>query len=157
MAAPTFTYQYGQNPRIDYPRLLIGDTAELDEDGERAYVFADEEIAAAYIIVGKVYQSGMLYSGSAGRSSLPVSSVSYYRVAAMLLEAAAGQQSQLAGITKLLDVSIDPGKTAAACRAQAQSWRTQDDESGAFAIIEQVTTPFSFFDRVRAEWQRSIA
>ncbi len=145
-----FTYQFGANPTIDYPRLLIGDT--VDEN----HIFEDSEIQAAYSIAQNVWQSSMLYSGTMGRY-LPATPVSYLRTASILLEGLAANRSRLLAVTKLLDVTLAADgiqRTASALREQAQCYRDMDDNSGAFAIAEQVTTCFSFRDRYYKQIQR---
>jgi hypothetical protein len=146
-----FTYQYGANPQIDFPRLLISDTQEV------GHVFEDSEITMAYAICTSTFQSSMFYSGTAGQT-LPTANVSYLRVAALLLESLASNRARLGGITKLLDVGgIDLGKAASELRAQAKSWREVDDESGAFCIIEQCPTTWAFTQRFFAQVQRQAA
>lgn len=145
-----FTYTYGSNPEIDFPRLLIGDTVE------EGYIFDDREIAAMYRIQQSQFQSAMLYSGGMG-SNLPASPVSYLRVAALLLDSLASAKARLAGVTKLLDVSLDIGRTQKALREQAATWREVDDESGAFVMIEQCNTSFGFIQRYNSQIQRQCA
>lgn len=142
-----FTYTYGANMQIDAVRMLIGDTT-CDN-----HIFEDAEIMAAYTIQQSQFQSGMRYSGAAG-ANLPSTPVSYLRVAALLLDCLASSRSRLGGITKLLDVSLDPGKVASSLRDQAERWREVDDNSGAMVIIEQVHTSFGFMDRFVRQIQR---
>lgn len=144
------TYQYGANPSIDYPRLLIADTDTTNP------IFQDSEITAAYSIVAAQYQSGMFYSGTTG-ANLPATPVSYLRVAALLLDALASNNSRLSGAVKILDVQLDIGKAAQAIRDQANSYRATDDDAGAFAIIEQVNNEWSFIDRFWKTVQRQAA
>lgn len=146
----SFSYQSGNNPRIDYIRLLVGDTVS------ESHIWEDEEIEAAYGIQGSIIQSGMFYSGTAKRV-LPSSAVSYYRVAAVLLDGLASSRSRLASVVKLLDVMLSADtatSTARALRERAKELREIDDESGSFAIIEQTTTCFSFRDRFLRQVQR---
>jgi hypothetical protein len=148
-----FTYQFGSNPTIDYPRLLVGDT-ECEN-----HIFEDSEISAFYAIQAAQFQSGMRYSGSAG-SNLPSTPVSYLRVAALMLDALASSRSRLLSVTKLLDVTLAADgsqKTAASLREQARQWREIDDNSGAFVIIEQCTTSFGFLQRFYSQVQRQNA
>lgn len=148
----SFTYDLENNPLIAYVRLLISDT-----DSANA-IFSDEEITAAHRIQSSTFQSGMFYSSSAaGRATLPSSPVSYLRVAALLLDALASNKARLSGVTKLLDVSLNVEKSAVALREQAQQYRTVDDESGAFVIIEQCTTGWTFLDRFYKTIQRQTA
>lgn len=142
-----FTYNFGANPPIDYPRLLISDTQDLN------HVFEDSEIMAAYLIQASTWQSGMFFSANGG-TYLPQTPVSYFRVAALLLDAIASNKSRLSSITQLLDVKLDPSKAAKALHDQAEAYREVDDNSGAFAIIEQVNDQFSFRERWWKQWQR---
>lgn len=144
-----FTYQFGANPGIDFPRMLIGDTQDTD------HIFEDSEIQSAYVIQAAQFQSSMLYSGGAGQN-LPSSPVSYLRVAALLLDALASSKARLI-VSKLLDATITPAQTAKALHDQAQAWREVEDNSGAFCIIEQCTTSFNFLSRFYAQVQRQNA
>ena len=146
----SFTYNLGANPVVDYPRLLIGDTQDQN------HIFEDEEIASATALQAATFQSSMLYSGPGGRS-LPSQPVSYLRVAALLLDCLASSRSRLAGVTKLLDATVDIGKASDSLRKQAQQWREVDDNSGAFMIIEQCPTSFGFMDRFYKQVQRQNA
>lgn len=149
-----FTYQFGANPQIDFPRMLIGDTA--DEN----HIFEDSEIMAAYTICQSQFQSSMMWSGSASAgSNLPSTPVSYLRVAALLLDCLASSKSRMmGGISKLLDVSLfDASRSASQLRDQARSWREVDDDAGAFVLIEQCTTSFGFLQRFYSQVQRQSA
>ncbi len=144
-----FTYQLGNNPTIDFPRMLIGDTNSTN------HIFEDEEIQSAYKIQAAQFQSSMLYSGGAGQN-LPSSPVSYLRVAALLLDALASSKARLL-VSKLLDATITPAQTAKALHDQAQAWRDVEDNSGAFMIIESCHTSFGFLDRFYKVIQRQNA
>jgi hypothetical protein len=147
----SFTYDFDNGPATAYVRLLISDT-----DSANA-IFSDEEITAAYRIQASTFQSSMRYPTGTSGATLPSSPVSYLRVAALLLDAIAANKSRLGSITQLLDVKLSPEKAAAALREQAQQYRTVDDESGAFMIIEQCTTSFTFRDRFYKTIQRQAA
>ncbi len=142
-----FTYAYGANPVIDYPRMLIADTECTN------HIFEDSEIMAFYVIQSAQFQSSMLYSFGQGQN-LPMPPVSYLRVAALMLMAIAGSQSRLR-ITKLLDVSLSPDKAAQSLRDQANQWLEMDDNAGAFVIIEQVKNGWDFQDRFWKQMQRT--
>lgn len=144
-----FTYQFGANPRIDYVRLLIGDTQCEN------HIFEDAEIESFHQINRLQFQSGMFYSGSMGKN-LPDPPTSYLRAAAMALDAIAGSRSRMGGVTKLLDVTLDIGKVASSLRDQANQWREIDDNSGAFMIIEQCTTSWGFLQRFYSQIQRQV-
>lgn len=147
-----FTYNScdGTNDRIDFIRLLIFDTQLLN------HIFEDSEILAGYTIQQATFQSGMFYSGSAGRM-LPATPVSYLRVAALLLDAVAANKSRLASIKQLLDAKLDSSDAAIQLRATAKEYREVEDNSGAFMIIEQVHRDggWSFRDRFWATVQRA--
>jgi len=150
----SFSYQFGSNPQIDYPRQLIGDTQQFAADGStRAYVFEDSEIVAAYGIQQAMFQSSMFYS-DAGGQNLPSGPVSYLRVAALLLDCIAANKSRLSSVGSLLDVKLNVDKTADALRKQAQEYRDIEDNAGAFVIIEQCSTQWSFLDRFWKQVQR---
>ena len=144
-----FSYDLTGNPIVSFPRLLIGDTADLN------HIFEDEEITAAYTIQAAQFQSGMLWSGSQGQN-LPASPVSYLRVAALLLKALAGNKARMM-VSRLLDANLTPAQTAKALRDQANDWLEQDDNAGAFIILEQCTTGWSFLDRFYRQVQRQTA
>ena len=150
----SFSYNFGANPPIDYPRLLCSDTVQNDPaTGQRVYAFADQEIQAATQIEMQVWQSGQFFSPPAGVGALNNPPYPWRRIAATLLDALAANQARLQIIAKLLDVTINP-KAADAMRAQAAALREADDNSGAFIIIEQVNDVFSFRDRFWKQVQR---
>lgn len=142
-----FTYDFDSDPAISYVRLLISDTDSAQQ------VFQDAEITAAFTIQQSQFQSGMFFSPPAGRD-LPASPLSYLRVAALLLDAMAVNSAKLAVFTRILDVEMKPADAAKALREQAASYRTTDDESGAFMIIEQVNNGWSLRDRYWNQVQR---
>jgi len=148
-----FTYQYGANPPIDYPRLLCSDTVQTDAQGNRVYAFEDSEIQAATAIELAVFQSSQFYTPPVGLSSLATPPVPWRRIAATLLDSLAANQARLQIIAKLLDVTINP-RASESMAAQAKALRDADDNSGAFVIVEQVNDAFSFRDRYWKEVQR---
>lgn len=145
-----FTYQYGANPTIDFPRLLISDTQ--DEN----HVFEDSEIMAFYQIQAAQFQSSMFWSFNAG-ANLPATPVSYLRVAALALDSIASNKSRLSSIIQLMDIKLSPDKAAQALRDQAATYRETEDNAGAFMVIEQVTTTWSFAQRFWSQWMRQQA
>jgi hypothetical protein len=152
----SFSYQFGLNPPIDYPRMLIADTQQYAPNSSTpAYIFADQEIQAMTLIVQNVFQSSMLFDPpmSAQISQPPVP---YLRIAAYLLRAAAANPAKLAGISALLDLKLSMDKSADALNALADKWLDMDDNTGAFYIIEQVNDPASFRDRFWKEIQRQV-
>src|SRR5580704_6477711 len=140
---PTFSYNGGANPPIDYPRLLCYDTNEFLADGvTRAYMFSDQEIMAAAAINQGIWQSSMFYTQPTGLPNLPSSPSNYFRQAATLLFSFASNRARLASIKQLLDAKLDASDAAIQMRAQAQAYLDMDNESGAFVIIEMVQDKF---------------
>lgn len=146
----SFSYQFGANPPIDWPRLLISDTTDTN------HIFEDSEITAATVISQQVYQSAQFYSGTQF-ATLPTTPVDYYRVAALLLDSIAANKSRLASITQLLDVKLAPEAAAKSLRDQAAAYRELSDNSGAFAVIEQVHNMWTFKERFFKQAQRLAA
>jgi hypothetical protein len=142
-----WTYNDGNNPLIDYPRLLVADTNPAKP------IFTDGEIMSAYAINTATFQSSQYFSGPAGRN-LPPTPTNYFRCAALLLKALAANKGRLAGIIQLLDVKLNLKMAADALRQSADDYLEMDDNSGAFFIAEQVTTVWGFYDRFWSQWQR---
>ncbi len=154
----SWSYESGNNPAIDYPRLLIADTDPVQP------IFQDEEILAVEQIVRQPFQSGMFFStpngpvgGGTLGTALPQLPIPYYRVAAILLNSIAANKARLSSIMQLLDVKLDPSKAAKALQDQAKAYLDLDDNSGAFMIIEQINNDWSFRDRFWKQWQRQSA
>jgi hypothetical protein len=135
-----FTYQFGANPQIDYPRLLIGDTDSTNQ------VFQDSEILAAYNIIPTFFITPNAGNGQAAGGNF--TAVSYYRVAAILLDALAGMKSRLAAQLKVLDIELNVTDAARELRATAKEYRDIEDHSGAFAIVEMVPNNYAAYERV---------
>ena len=151
----SFSYDLTNNPQIANVRLLVADT------DYNAPIFQDEEITAATNIVLSTFLTGQFYStpngplgGGALGVSLPSAPIPYYRIAAVLLYTIAGNKARLASVMQLLDVKLDASKASKALQDQAAAYIKLDEESGAFAIIEQVNDQFSFRDRFWKQWQR---
>ena len=142
------TYSGGANPSIDYVRLLVADT------NTAAPIFQDSEITAAMSINQAVGQSSMFYRYSCLSQSLPQAPPHYLRAAALLLTSLAGNSARLASVVGLLDVKLNAAAASTALLATAQRYLDMDDNSGAFAIAEQVNTVWSFRDRWLAMLQR---
>lgn len=137
---PSYTYAYGANPPIDFPRLLVSDT-----DVANNPIFADEEIMAASSICSMacaVYPAW----GAAGFSQ-QFGSASPRQVAATLLDSLAANTARLAAMLKVLDVQMDSSKAASALMAQAAALRAADENSSGFAIAEQVLDKFTAVER----------
>jgi hypothetical protein len=141
-----FTYTPGTP--IFYVRLLIPDT---NSDNP---IFQDDEIQGFMQINQQIWQSSMYYSYQGGRLQLPFTPSNFLRAAALALNSLAGNAARLAAVTGLLDVKLNPAAAATALKAQAQAYLDMDDNSGAFAIAEQVTTVWAFRDRWLAQLQR---
>lgn len=151
----SFSYNYGANPPIDIPRLLIADTVDTPSFPA---IFQDQEILTIEnVVVPAVWQSSMFWSGTSGQPVLPSTPVNYLRTAAYLLNCIASNKARLASIKQLLDVKLDSSDAAIQLRAQAQAWMDIDDNSMAFVIIEQVNDSWSFVQRFWAQWQRTAS
>lgn len=153
----SFSYGAGTNPPIDYPRLLVSDTVANAADGSRLYVFEDSEILAAAQITAGVWQSSQFFSGVDGVAALPTTPSNYLRTAATLLFSLSANNARLAAIKQILDVRVDATDAAEQMRKTAQSYLDLDDNSGAFAIVEMVSSDFSFRDRFWKQVQRQSA
>jgi len=154
LLAMGFSYQFGANPPIDYPRLLISDTQQFAPDGiTPIFIFDDQEIVAATNIQALQFQSSQFYSFQSGRN-LPTSPVSYLRIAALLLDAVSANKARLSSIKQMLDIRLDSSDAAIQLRETAKEYREVDDDSGAFVIIEQVNNYWSFSDRFWKQVQR---
>lgn len=140
-----FTYQYGANPTIDYPRLLLGDTVSVGHIWEDSEILAGYSIDVAYAIAPLTGQAPMNYGGSPA---------SYRRIAATLLDGLAANRSRLAGALQVLDIKLDLGKAAQELREQAKSYRETEDNAGHFAITEMVNDPQQARERVWKQFLR---
>lgn len=141
-----FTYIYGTP--IFYVRILIPDT------NSAAPIFQDDEIQGLMDINSMTWQSSMYYAYQSGAVQLPQTPSNYLRAAALGLRAIAGNTARLGMIGSLLDVKLNAAAAAAALNKQADSYMEMDDNSGAMAIAEQVTTVWAFRDRWLAMLQR---
>lgn len=155
----TFSYTPELRDPLSMVRMLIADTQEFAADGTTpAFVFSDDEIAQAFALQASLLTVHVIGGGFGGVNAFPQAypplPVSPLRAAALLMDALASNQARLQSVTKLLDVSLSP-LTAKDMRAQADAWRKLDDESGAFLVVEQVTTTFAFRDRWFGQWARN--
>ena len=141
-----FTYIYGTP--IFYVRLLIPDTNSATP------IFQDDEIQGFMDINTFTWQSSMFSAYQSGNQQLPLTPSNFLRAAALALNTIAGNTARLGVISSLLDVKISGPQAAAALKAQADAYLAMDDNSGAFAIAEQVTTVWAFPDRWLAMLQR---
>jgi hypothetical protein len=78
---------------------------------------------------------------------------SYYRAAALLLDALAANKALLSSVTKLLDVSLSPDKAAIQLRTTADDYRDIAANDGSFAIAEMVVNQFSERERL---WKQML-
>ena len=85
---------------------------------------------------------------------MPQAPSNYFRAAAVALNTLAGNAARMAGVIGLLDVKLNNAAAAKALQEQAQRYLDMDDNSGAFAIAEQISTPWNFRDRWIAQIQR---
>ena len=146
--AGTFSYQYGANPPIDYPRMMISDTQQYLPDGVTpGYVFADQEIMAAVQIEASTFQTAQFYSPPQGQYLPQGVVMPWRRIAATLLDCMAANKAKLSSIKRILDVQLDSSDAAKWLQEQAKIYRDTDDNSGAIFIIEQVNNEWSLFQR----------
>lgn len=145
---PTYTYQYGANPTIDYPRLIIADTDVVNNP-----VFADEEI----LMAGQIDTIAVFPMVGPAGFSRTFGTPSPRRVAATLLDSLASNTSRLAAVLKVLDVQMDSSKAADQLRAQAKALRDIELNSGAFAIVEMSYNDFTDRERVEKQFLRLFA
>ena len=141
------SFSYTPGTPIFYVRLLIADTASPG-------IFSDEEITGAMQINAMMWQSSMYYAYQAGSVTLPSTPSNFLRTAALLLNSLASNSARLAAVTQLLDVHLSPAAATKALQDTAQRYLDMDDNSGAFAIAEQVTTVWTFRDRWISMLQR---
>jgi hypothetical protein len=153
----TYTYNdcAGTNFPIDYVRLLIPDTGGNTNLPNNGFIFSDQEILAfLQVNLLQGWQSSMFWSGLAGRF-LPTYPSSFFHAAALALNSLAGNQARLMLIAQLLDVRPqNVAQVVSAIQAVAQRYLDMDDNSGAFAIAEQVQTSWNFIDRYWSQVQR---
>lgn len=138
----SFSYQFGANPQIDAPRLLIADTDVLRP------IFQDEEILLTYTITQTPYfpavSTDVRYTNA---------QPSYRFVAAALLEVLAANKARLSAALEVLDIRIDPSKAATELRKTAEAMRDAERNSGAFGIAELFYDQFTGRERL---WKQLI-
>ncbi len=144
---PTYTYQYGANPTIDYPRLLIPDTDV--SGGATTALFADEEIMMAYNVSTLAV---FVAPNSGGIAAVIPGTPSYRWVAASLQDVLAGSSARLGRMLKALDIQVDTRQASADLRASAEALRDQERNSGSFGIAEMCTNQFT----MRERWYKQI-
>jgi len=133
------TYQFGANPPIDYPRMLIADTGPN-------FIFQDLEIQSAYNII-PVFT--LVPNSGGGQFAQPASVQPSYRfVAAVLLRSLASNKARLAAQLKALDINMNTQVAAQELRASAKDFEDSENNSGAFAIAEMVPNNYAAYERV---------
>jgi hypothetical protein len=142
----SFSYQFGANPQIDYPRLMVGDTDSTKP------IFDDLEILSAYQI-----DQAVCFPAVSTLVSQTWGTPSYRRAAAVLLDALAANKARLSAALEVLDIKIDAGKAAIQLRASAQQLRDTEADSGIFAIAEQYNDQFSGRERIWKQLLRIYA
>jgi hypothetical protein len=130
-----FTYQGGNNPSIDYPRLLIADTDSSNP------IFQDSEILAASQICSFVIS----VPGNGNYASSYTPDPRY--VAATLLESLASNAARLGNALTVLDIKIDTKQAAADLRATARVMRDAVDNAPGFMVAEWVNDQFGARER----------
>ena len=155
MATYTYNGCNGTQNNIDFVRLLIPDTGGNTALPNNGFVFSDQEITAfGNINQLQGWQSSMFWS-YVGGTFIPPLPVNYFRAAALALNTLAGNQSRLLTISQLLDVKVQNiAQVVSAMQAVAKQYLDMDDNSGAFAIAEQVQTSWNFIDRYWSQVQR---
>jgi len=118
-------------------RLLVGDTVEA------GHIWEDAEINA----VIQMESSQGLYVGLTGYTVVPPQVYSTRRAAAALLDSLAGNQARLVTSLEVLDIKLNLKDGSKALRDQAESLRTTEAESGAFAMAEMVQDSFTLRQR----------
>ena len=142
----SFSYQFGANPTIDWPRLLISDTTEFAADGiTRVYIFEDAEISTVYTMI-----QGFAITGKGTFQRTP----SARFVAATLLDSLASDRARLGGALRVLDIEVDLGKASQALRDQAKALRDAENNDGSFAITEVGWDQFARKERLWAQIER---
>ncbi len=136
----SFTYDFTAAPDISTVRLLVSDTDAAHP------IFQDVEVTAAL----NVESSQGVIVGLTGYSpSIPVSQIySYRRSAALLLNALAANKARLASALKVLDISVDSTKAAAALQQLAKDYIDQEASAGYFSVAEMVQDSFSMRERL---------
>jgi hypothetical protein len=143
----TMSFSYVPGTSVFYIRSIIPDTLAPG-------IFSDEEITGFQQINQFTWQSSMYSSYQAGTLQLPATPSNIMRAAAIALNTLAGLGARNAVVTKLLDVQLGGAASSDALAKRAQFWLDMDDNSGAFAIYEQVNTVWAFRDRWLAMLQR---
>lgn len=143
-----FTYNFGSNPSIDYPRFLVADTDSTHP------VFDDREITMAAQIDNVQFMASS--SSSGGQILSTTGTPGWHRIAAVLLDALAANKARLAAALEVLDIKIDPSKAADMLMKLAASYREIESQGGFFAIAETVYDQFTWRERVWKQWLRQF-
>lgn len=149
----SFTYNPAAGDPISRVRLLIADTDAANP------VYNDDEVNLA---LSQESSQSLFISAQAISSGISVSPpipqvFSYFRAAALLLDALAANKARLAAINELLDVKISAEKASQELRATAKEYRDRENNAGHFAIAEMVYDIFSARERVWKQLLRLYA
>ncbi len=139
---PTYTYQFGANPTIDYPRLLIPDTDVTG--GATTATFADEEIMMAYNVSTLAV---FVAPNQGGVAAVIPGTPSYRWVAATLQDVLAANAGRLGRMLQALDIKLDTRQASADLRASAEALRDAERNSGSFGIAEMCLNQFTMRER----------
>lgn len=149
----SFTYNPAALDALSITRLLVADTDSTNP------IFSDDEVNAALYAESsqQLFISAQAIS-SGITASPPIPQVfSYWRAAALLLDALAANKSRLAAINELLDVKISAEKASQELRATAKEYRERENNAGHFAIAETVYDVFGARERVWKQLLRLYA
>lgn len=145
-----FSYNYGANPDIDIPRLLIADTVEFGPDGTTpVYIFDDREITAMATYVSPAI--AIMPSGAGQLTT--VGTPTYRYTAAALLDSLAANKARLANALKVLDITVNTADAARELRDTAQSLRDTEDSQGNFGVAEWTVDQFASRERL---WKQMV-
>lgn len=146
----SFTYDFVNAPQLAQTRMLIADTNILKP------IFDDDEVNAALYLSSSqgIFASGQRIPVAISYAPAIPIVYSVYRAAALLLDGLAANKSRLASISTLLDVKLNPEKSAQELRATAKEYRDLASNDGSFAIAEMVNDVFSARQRVEAMYLR---
>jgi hypothetical protein len=146
-----FTYDFNANYAVTAVRALIPDCDVTHP------IFNDDEISFYLTLTG---QMGIYTSSQSDPTGANVglggNQYDYLRAAAQALDVLASSKARLAVISGMLDVKLSAKDVQQALHAQAEAYREQSDNSGAFAIAEMVQDSFSARERTWKVWNRLL-
>jgi hypothetical protein len=141
----SWSYNFGANPTIDFPRLMIADTDAAHP------IFQDEEIRMAYQI-----DQAYCFEPAQNLAPRTYGTPSYRRIAATLLDALAANKARLSAALEVLDIKVQAGDAAKALRQAAMDYRQTEMDSGTFAITEQYNSEFAGRERIWKQLLRLV-